>query len=121
MNFLANYLTNSKWLFAVIVLIFGAIFLTLPHQFTNAFAPNATIVVKPSNMNGWIFVQETATGSGNLVLGPGTPPLGTGSANLIVNSSGGELFGTQIQVGVPLANLTTLTYSRAILSNQCGL
>lgn len=121
MRFSSNYLVNSKWLFVIVALIFGIIFLTLPYKFTSAVAPNATIVVKPSNMNGWLFAQETATGSGSLVSGPGTPPLGVGSANLIVNGTGGELIGTQIHVGVPLADLTTLTYSTYRTSGSASL
>lgn len=58
------------------------------------FATDA-IVVTPDNLNGWDFLQETATGSGTFVYGPygpsmSNPPLGGGSAQLTVNSTGGE-------------------------------
>lgn len=55
----------------------------------NASAAHVTDIT-PSNMQGWAFVQETPTGSGSMVAGPETPPLGEGSANLIVDSTGGE-------------------------------
>jgi hypothetical protein len=74
-------------------------------------AANSTITVSPSTMQGWGFLQETPTGSGSLVNGPGLPPLGTGSANLIVDNSGGVFLGTTAQAGTPLNAITSLQYS----------
>lgn len=69
-----------------------------------------TVVVTPSDMKGWAFVQETANGSGSLVAGPLAAPLGSGSANLIVDALGGELFGAAKHIGVRLADITQMTY-----------
>lgn len=70
-----------------------------------------TTTVTSANMQGWAFVQETATGAGSLVAGPLGQPMGTGSANLIVNAVGGMLFGAPNHAGVRLSNITTLSYS----------
>ena len=41
------------------------------------YADGDTIVVRPSEMGGWVFIDEGASGStGEFVLGPGTPPAG---------------------------------------------
>lgn len=45
-----------------------------------------TIEVSPFNTNGWFFQQETPTGTGGFVNGPGTPPMGNGSAQLTVDT-----------------------------------
>ena len=56
---------------------------------SSIFAPGsaaqaATFVAAP-----WAHFQETATGNGSYVTGPGTPPLGTGSLQMIINGTGG--------------------------------
>jgi hypothetical protein len=73
----------------------------------------ATIVVNPSNMNGWAFVVESGSGaSGTIMEGPGTPPLGTGSAQLSVDAAGDRmLLGTLAYQLMPLAAISTLSYS----------
>ncbi len=71
----------------------------------------ATAIITPSNMQGWGFTQETPTGSGALVTGPGTPPLGAGSANLIVDSTGGEIIAKAGYQGLKFADITNLQYS----------
>jgi len=63
------------------------------------------IVVNPDDMKGWAFAQETATGSGSMVTGPVTTPLGVGSANLVVDSTGGEILG----VAYPETRLDAVT------------
>jgi hypothetical protein len=83
------------------------------------------IVVTPTNMGNWAFdnrdgvngvVGANTTGSGSIVTGPGTPPLGVGSANLQTGNGtigGGdtwELRNTGYD-GVKLADLTALSYS----------
>jgi hypothetical protein len=76
-----------------------------------AFADETTVVVSPSNMNGWAFLQEGPTGSGTLVDGPIAPPLGTGSVSLTVDSTGRYIIATQAHGGIRLADLITLKYS----------
>lgn len=72
---------------------------------------SGTVVVWPGDMRGWAFVQETAVGTGQMVAGPDAPPLGGGSANLTVNSTGGMILGVADFAGTPLADIETLTYS----------
>ena len=56
----------------------------------------ATVVVSPSNMGNWIFNLTDNTGTpggsatGQMVTGPATPPLGTGSANFITSPGNGD-------------------------------
>lgn len=51
----------------------------------------ANVVVDPTNPGGWIFSDAdnvpSGTDVGQFVAGPGTPPLGVGSANLQVGAS----------------------------------
>ncbi len=69
-----------------------------------------TIVSSPANPNGWVFFQETATGSGSYVNGPTGQPLGTGSAEFVVNSTGGEAFANAAFKGTRLSQIETLSY-----------
>lgn len=75
---------------------------------TTAFA--ATIVVDPDNLGGWGFLQEAPTGSGAFVAGP-AGGLGAGSANLVVDSTGGEIIGKAAYAGMRLDEFTDLEYS----------
>ena len=72
---------------------------------------SGTVVVHPADMQGWGFAQETPNGSGQMVAGPETPPLGTGSANLIVDNTGGWILGYAHYEGTPLADIDRLEYS----------
>ncbi len=74
-----------------------------------AFA--ATTVVHPGDMQGWGFAQETPTGTGAMVSGPEDPPLGQGSANLVVDSTGGVVLGKAGYQGLRLNAITNLEYS----------
>lgn len=58
---------------------------------------------------GFAFVQETATGSGSFVTGPNGAD-GAGSAQLTVNSSGGEALATGLYAGTRLDQLGFLSY-----------
>jgi len=80
-----------------------------------------TIVVSPENMHGWSFVEENATGTGALVAGPGTAPLGSGSANLSVNGTGGEYLGAPNHQGTRLADITELSYATYRASGDAAL
>ncbi|MCS6768327.1 MAG: hypothetical protein RMJ59_03875 [Candidatus Nitrosocaldus sp.] len=92
-----------------------AVLILNPFQFIErAYAASTTIVVGPGAMHGWTFLQEpvgTGTGTGSMVLGPGTPPAGKGSLNLKVNAaSDGMLLGLQGYNGVKLADIEELRY-----------
>ena len=68
------------------------------------------VLVQPSSPNGWVFLQEAATGVGGFVGGPPTPPLGTGSAQLQVNNTGIESLANGLYAGTRLDQLVQLTY-----------
>jgi hypothetical protein len=70
-----------------------------------------TVKVAPADMQGWVFLQETPTGSGGMVEGSSTAPLGTGSASLAVDSTGGYVLATLNHAGTRLADITALSYS----------
>lgn len=84
---------------------FGSVLATVAAVFA------ATTVIHPGDMDGWVFAQETPTGSGAMVEGPATPPLGAGSANLIVDSTGGEVLAKADYQGLRLDQVSTLEYS----------
>jgi hypothetical protein len=80
----------------------------------------AQVVVSPANMQGWSFfsLNDTYTGPqagsiGQMVTGPGTPPLGTGSAELSTTAGGGG-GGVGITTGAfdgtLLSSITSLSY-----------
>src|SRR5580698_6405149 len=80
----------------------------------------AQTVVSPANMQGWSFFSlddtftEPQVGSiGEMVTGPATPPLGTGSAELstIVGGGGGGVgITTGAFDGTLLSSITSLSY-----------
>lgn len=73
---------------------------------------SGTILVTPSNLAGWRWMEEdTAAGGGMLVTGPATPPLGTGSARLSVDSTGRFILSNLAYAGTRLADITSLAYS----------
>ncbi len=66
------------------------------------------------NSLGWVFYNdETDTISptlGSFVTGPGTPPYGTGSAQISVTGTQRRNLATQVGAGTPLANITALRF-----------
>jgi hypothetical protein len=77
----------------------------------------ATIIVTPSNTDGWTAVHESCsavptTGSQAFVNGPGTPPAGSGSYELRtgLNPQSYETFRQKDYNGTKLSNVTSLTY-----------
>jgi hypothetical protein len=68
------------------------------------------VVVSPTDMKGWGFAEETPTGSGMMVHGPGAPPAGDGSAQLQVDSTGGWILAKAAYQGTYLRDVTKLTY-----------
>ncbi|MDQ4120868.1 MAG: carboxypeptidase-like regulatory domain-containing protein [Acidobacteriota bacterium] len=85
----------------------------------------ATVVVTPGNLQGWQIVTTPASGSTasvTFVNGPGTPPLGTGSAQLSVGSNGNssaELRNPNY-AGTLLSQITALSYSTYVQQNTDG-
>jgi hypothetical protein len=77
----------------------------------------AQVYITPSTP-GWAFVEETPTGSGAFVSGPGAPPSGSpGSLQLSVGNPGAELFYTQQYAGLALSQLGGLKYSTYVVSS----
>ncbi len=62
-------------------------------------------------LNDWFFLEETPNGFGNYVDGPDTPPLGDGSANLVVDATGGMALMKGGYNGLLLSTISTLSYS----------
>lgn len=73
-------------------------------------APGGTVVVSPTSPNGWAFVEEVATGTGAFVAGPGTAPLGVGSARFTLDPTGRMLLGTLAYAGVRLDAFTRIAF-----------
>jgi len=75
-------------------------------------AASAVVPVSPLDMHGWAFVDDNGNGgTGALVGGPATPPLGSGSAELAVSASNqGYILATGAYAGTRLADITNLSY-----------
>lgn len=83
-------------------------------------AQAATVVVTPSNMNGWAFLNTSPDGIGELASGPAVPPLGTGSARLSTGTHGDERVELRntAYAGTRLSCLTSLGFSTYATSNN---
>jgi hypothetical protein len=79
------------------------------------------VVVSPANMNGWGFFNEGANGVGGFEQGPGTPPLGTGSAFLTVDATGRHNLATTAYAGTRFDQLGELRYSTYQDNNANGV
>ena len=87
-------------------------------------------VVTPGNMDGWSFQVTDDSGnaapgwngdSGQMVTGPATPPLGTGSAQLATTAAGGNgasRISTAAYDGLALSSITSLGYSTYATANN---
>jgi hypothetical protein len=92
----------------------------------------ATLVVSPTNMQGWNFFSSDAsdgspsdngidTGAGALVPGPAVPPLGIGSAQLtLVEGGDSSQLRTSNHGGTLLSSITGLSYSTYVSSSSTG-
>lgn len=68
--------------------------------------------VSAASPSGWAFLVEGPGGEGSYITGPGSPPLGFGSARLHVSSTtGGVILGTLAYRGTRLDQITALQYS----------
>ena len=89
--------------------------------------PSGTVVVSPSDMRGWVFVDDQANSACTdatvcqFVTGPGTPPAGTGSAELATPNTGdGYALVLPDYAGTRLDAITTLSYSTYRQSVDAG-
>ena len=83
------------------------------------------VTVKPSMMDGWNFqlghlLSGTSTALGGFSLGPGSPPLGTGSVHFTTGLDGNSY--AQIRNsdygGQPLSGLTALSYDTYVSAHH---
>ena len=86
-------------------------------------AADTTVTVKPSNLQGWSFFDDNGYGGTyGMVVGPGTAPLGKGSANLAVSDSlQGVALGVHSYQGTRLDQITELKYSTYRVSGGSAL
>ncbi len=87
---------------------------------TTGAAYAGTVVVSPSSMGDWAFLNSSPDGVGEFVTGPGAPPLGVGSLHLSTGTHGDErveLRNTSY-AGTKLSDLTSLSYSTYVTSNN---
>lgn len=80
----------------------------------NAAPAPSTVVVRPSNMQGWTFINDQTDGAGNgtIVNGPATPPLGVGSVQLTTSTgSDGQMISKSTNLGMKLSDINNLKYS----------
>ncbi len=103
-----------------------AIPLALAMVATPTFAAG-TVIVYPGNMDGWSFhkfdgnFMPTTAGTAEMVNGPATPPLGTGSAHLATAPGAGDgsaQIGSSDYDGVKLSQITSLSYSTYMTANN---
>ena len=77
-------------------------------------AEAAAYTITPDNMQGWMFGFDSgANGTGQMAIGPGTPPAGSGSAQLTVSdtTTGMVLQTGSYYTGTRLSDITALSYS----------
>jgi hypothetical protein len=108
----------------------GAFAATLMLMLAVAPVLATSTVVWPGGMGFWAFTHEnTAGGSGAMVAGPGSPPQGTGSAELtlsasdqgyVLAASANLTGGTPLPGGTPLGDITALSYSTYRSSADAG-
>lgn len=104
-------LRNMKKIFQPVLMGLMGIGMFFMVSITTVHAADV-IVVATDTPNGWWFFEETPTGSGGFVVGPSTTsPPGGGSAQLTVNGTGGEIFGTFAFAGTRLDAITSLGYN----------
>jgi parallel beta-helix repeat protein len=81
---------------------------------TFGFQGNQVSLVSPANAGGWQFFDDfgSGTGTGGFEVGKGTPPLGTGSAFLQVDSVARHAFEDfGVYHGTRMDDITSLRYS----------
>ncbi|MHB1086597.1 MAG: calcium-binding protein, partial [Minisyncoccota bacterium] len=106
---------------------------TITNDDEEAPAPDpVTIVVSPSNMNGWdeanyedpageVGAATTDSGTNSIfVAGPDVAPIGIGSAGQIVGTDGNDVtrLRTAAHNGALLSSLSSLSYSTYVTDNQ---
>lgn len=105
---------SSKLNFYVSSLLFLALIVSVAMPAQMVQAATITTVVTPTSSD-WLFLNDNGTigdWTTGFENGPGTPPLGVGSAFIDLNSaSAGIVFGTQKYQGTLLSAIQVLSYS----------
>ena len=102
--------------------LFGAISVVAALAAVPALA--GTINVTPGHMDGWTFSNTDNSGtdaSGALVAGPAAPPIGNGSAHLVVGAANSseilyDLFSPRLSLG----SITALSYQTYVTTSTPG-
>lgn len=87
---------------------------TAPKPVATFLSGNNTVVVSPTNVDGWVFYNDETDvidmSLGSFVAGPGTPTYGTGSAQISVTGSQRRNLATYQFAGIALSNITVLKF-----------
>lgn len=94
-------------------------------------SPSFAVLVTPGNMNGWQVNTYDSSGvtpnidptyAGTFVIGPATPPVGTGSFRMQTGVDGGGAVKLQTSQfnGTLLSAITQLSYSTYVATNSGG-
>ncbi len=78
-----------------------------------AAADNEAVTVSPGQMHGWAFYDDNTggPGTGHMVAGPATPPLGEGSAELkLTGVNDRQFLATGAHAGTALGRIARLSY-----------
>jgi hypothetical protein len=83
----------------------------------------ATTTVRPSSMDGWAAQTDNPTAAVTFMNGPGSPPLGSGSAELktgngTIGGDGAAQLRNVNYAGTKLSDLTELRYSTYVIQNN---
>ncbi|HEX4106233.1 MAG TPA: PEP-CTERM sorting domain-containing protein [Rhizomicrobium sp.] len=102
--------------------LFGAI--SVVAALAAAPASAGTINVTPGHMDGWAFSNTDNTGtnaSGALVAGPAMPPIGNGSAQLVVgDANSSEILYDLFSPRLSLGSITALSYQTYVATSTPG-
>ncbi|MFN3188579.1 MAG: Ig-like domain-containing protein [Candidatus Paceibacteria bacterium] len=85
---------------------------------------NNEVVVTQGAMNGWEFVEEAPLAAGQVgafVSGPGTAPIGVGSAQFTLVANSGLLLGAPLYTNTRLSDVTALSYQTYRVSGDASL
>jgi hypothetical protein len=88
-------------------------------------ASAGVVNVTPSSLNGWSFSNQdnapNTNASGGFEVGPSVPPLGTGSAQLLVNdANSSEILSQVFASSVAVGSFSNLSYSTFVTTSTPG-
>jgi hypothetical protein len=93
----------------IIVSAFGA---TVSMTARAENSTQAAYTITPDNLQGWILLIATGTGTYQFIQGPGTPPLGIGSAHFELSGAADTsyMYTYSPGTGILISDLTSLSY-----------